>query len=177
MTARSLHDEGMRLYHDSKFEEAAAKFAEAQAAFAAANEAQGAAEAVNNRGVCWRQAARWEEACAAFEEARALFKSLEDVAGEGQVVGNLGSLADAQGDPKQAAEYYVEAIELLRSAGEQDLAQATYTALSRLKLKHGDWFGAIASFEAGLDQVEHPNVAQRMARKVLGAPRKLLGGS
>jgi len=41
-----------------------AKFAEAQAAFAGQGDVKNAAESANNRGVCWRQAARWDEALA-----------------------------------------------------------------------------------------------------------------
>ncbi|MGH2592386.1 MAG: hypothetical protein ACRDGG_02615, partial [Anaerolineae bacterium] len=60
-TGESLMHEGMQLYRDGRFEEAAARFAEAQADFAAQGNANDAAEAANNRGVCWRQAARWDE--------------------------------------------------------------------------------------------------------------------
>ena len=105
-----------------------------------------------------------------------MFQSLADGSGEGQVVGNLAALADSAGDARQAAAYYTEAIGLLESASELDLAQATYTALSRLKLKQGDWLGAIQAFEVGLEQLEHPTVAQRLARKLFDTPRKLRGG-
>ncbi|HJW83552.1 MAG TPA: hypothetical protein VJ754_04540 [Anaerolineae bacterium] len=168
--------EGMTLYRAGRFEDAAARFAEAQAAFGAAGNLKAAAEAANNQGMAWRQAARWNEAAAAFQEARRMFQSLANGSGEGQVVGNLAALADSAGDAGQAAAYYSEAIGLLESAGEHDLAQTTYTALSRLKLKHGDWLGAIHAFEVGLAQLEHPTVAQRLARKLLDTPRKLTGG-
>ena len=172
----SLSDAGMQLYREGRCEEAAARFAEAQMAFIAADNFKAAAESANNRGLCWRQAARWADARAALQEARRIFQSLSDVSGEGQVVGNLGAVADSEGEPRQAAACYLEAISLLESAGEHHLAQATYTALSRLRLKHGDWLGALSAFEEGLGQLEHPTVAQRLARKLLEAPRKLTGG-
>lgn len=173
---KALNEEGLRLYRDSRFEDAAARFAEAQAAFVAQGDVRDAAESANNRGVCWRQAARWDEARAAFDEARAAFKSIDDVAGEGQVVGNLGSLADSQGELDEAAAFYGEAIALLESAGETDLAQATYTALSRLRMKQGNWIGAINAYESGLDSVSKPSLMQRVLRRFLGVPRKLSGG-
>jgi len=166
----------MRLYREGRYEDASAKFAEAQAAFTAEGRAKDAAESANNRGVSWRQAARWPEAHAAFEEARAAFKSLGDVSGEGQVVGNMGSLADAEGTLDKAAEYYNEAIALLESVGEKDLAQATYAALSRLRMKQGNWLGAINTYEAGLAQVDRPSLMQRVLRRFLGVPRRLSGG-
>ena len=167
---------GTQLYRQGRFEEAAACFAEAQSAFAAVANVKEMAEAANNRGVCWRQAAHWDKAYAAFGEARAGFQSIQDVAGEGQVVGNLGALADSEGRPDQAVAYYEEAIRLLESAGERDLAQATYTALSRLKMKQGNWLGAIDAYESGLAKVERPSVVQRILRRFLRVPKKLGGG-
>ena len=172
----SLNAEGMTLYRAGRFEDAAARFADAQAAFDTAGDLRAAAEAANNRAMAWRQAARLNEAEAAFQETRRMFQSFADVRGEGQVVGNLAALADSAGDVGQAAAYYSEAIDLLESVNEHDLAQATYTALSRLKLKQGDWLGAIQAFEVGLEQLEHPTVTQRLARKLLDTPRKLTGG-
>ena len=175
-SGEALRDEGMRLYREERFEEAAAKFADAQAVFAAGDRLKDAAEQANNRGQSWRQAARWDEALTAFEEARAAFRALGDVASEGQVVGNLGALADAQGKPDQASEFYMEAIQLLESVGEHDLAQSTYTALSRLKLKQGNWLGAIGAFESGLTQLEKPSLTHRVVRRLLDMPRRLIGG-
>jgi len=174
--SRSISNEGIKLYREERYEEAAAKFAEAQALFASENNVKEMAEAANNRGVCWRQAANWSEAHIAFKEARDAFHSIDDLAGEGQVVGNLGALVASEEQPQQAAKYYEEAIELLEAAGEQDLAQATYAALSRLRLKEGNWLGAINAYETGLSQVERPGMFQRALRRVLGVPRKMSGG-
>lgn len=62
MDAKALKDEGLKLYRDGRYEEAAAKFAEAQLAFVTAGDQKEAAECVNNRGVCFRQAAKFDEA-------------------------------------------------------------------------------------------------------------------
>lgn len=169
---KSLQDAGLKLYRDGQYEEAAAKFAEAQQAYAAANDQVNAAECVNNRGVCWRQAAKWDEATAAFTEARSIFQTLSDVKGEGQVVGNLAALADSQGDKDRSADLYLEAIALLEKAGAKDLAKDCYTALSRLRLKRRDVMGAISAYDAGLEEIEKPNIMQRMVRKILGGSSK-----
>ena len=169
---RSLHDEGIQLYRSGQYETAAAKFNEAQAAYTVANDQANAAECANNRGACWRQAAKWEEATAAFTEARSIFHSLNDLKGEGQVVGNLGALADSQNDKDKAAELYLEAIDLLEKAGAKDLAKDTYTALSRLRLKRRDFMGAISAFDAGIDEIDRPSIMQRVARKILGGSSK-----
>jgi Flp pilus assembly protein TadD len=169
---KALHEEGLKLYRDGQYEAAAAKFAEAQQAYVAATDQPNAAESANNRGVCWRQAAKWDEATAAFTEARSIFQALSDAKGEGQVVGNLGALADSQGDKDRAADLYLESIDLLEKAGAKDLAKDSYTALSRLRLKRRDVMGAISAYDAGLEEIEKPNIMQRMVRKILGGSSK-----
>ncbi len=169
---QSLQDEGLKLYRNGQYEEAAAKFLEAQQAYSVANDQPNAAERANDRGVCWRQAAKWDEATAAFTEARSMFQALNDAKGEGQVVGNLAALADSQNDKDHAAELYLEAIDLLEKAGAKDLAKDTYTALSRLRLKRRDFMGAIGAYDAGIDEIEKPSVMQRVVRRILGGSSK-----
>ena len=169
--AKAIKDDGLKLYRSGRYEEAAARFGEAQAAFAQAGDAKEAAECANNRGVCWRQAAKWDEAAAAFDEARPKFQELHDLVGEGQVVGNLAALVEAQGDKQRAAELYQEAIDLFTQADAKDFVKDTYTVLSKLKLKQRDVVGAMTAFDAGLEQLDKPNLIERMARKIIsGGP-------
>jgi tetratricopeptide (TPR) repeat protein len=166
--APAVKEEGLKLYRAGRYEDAAAKFAEAQLLFANAGNAREVAECANNRGVCWRQAAKFEEATAAFEEARPLFQSFNDLVGEGQVVGNLAAVVESQGDKQHAAALYQEAIDLFTRAGAKDFARDTYTALSKIKLKQRDVVGAMTAFDAGLEQLDKPNLIERMARKIIG---------
>jgi tetratricopeptide (TPR) repeat protein len=166
--ATAAKEEGLKLYRAGRYEEAAAKFAEAQQLFAHEGNRQEVAECANNRGVCWRQAAKFDEATAAFEEARPLFQGNNDLVGEGQVVGNLAALVESQGDKQHAAELYQEAIDLFTKAGAKDYVKDTYTALSKLKLKQRDVVGAMTAFDSGLEQLDKPNLIERMARKIIG---------
>ena len=166
--AANIKEEGMQLYRAGSYEDAAAKFAEAQQGFAKEGNQKEVAECANNRGVCWRQAAKFEEATAAFEEARPLFQGLNDLVGEGQVVGNLAALVESQGDKQHAADLYLEAIDLFTKAGAKDYVKDTYTALSKLKLKQRDVVGAMTAFDSGLEQLDKPNLIERMARKIIG---------
>ncbi|CAG0980830.1 hypothetical protein ANRL3_02121 [Anaerolineae bacterium] len=168
MDARQIKDEGLKLYREARYEEAAAKFVEAQQAFVAAGDLKEAAECINNRGVCWRQAAKFDEATAAFEEALTAFQGLNDAMGEGQVLGNLAALADSRGDGKQALELYQQAVVIFEKLDAQDYVKDTYTAISKLQLKQRNFMGAIASFDAGLEQLDKPNLVERLARKILG---------
>jgi tetratricopeptide (TPR) repeat protein len=166
--AKAVKEEGLKLYRSGRYEDAAAKFAEAQQLFSSEGNYKEVAECANNRGVCWRQAAKFDEATAAFEEARPLFQQNNDMVGEGQVVGNLAALVESQGDKQRAAELYQEAIDLFTKAGAKDYAKDTYTALSKLKLKQRDVVGAMTAFDTGLEQLDKPNLIERMARKIIG---------
>jgi tetratricopeptide (TPR) repeat protein len=166
--ALTVKEEGMKLYRAGRYEDAAAKFVEAQQLFANESNPKEVAECANNRGVCWRQATKFEEAIAAFEEARPLFQGLNDLVGEGQAVGNLAAVVEAQGDKQRAGELYLEAIDLFTKAGAKDYAKDTYTALSKLKLKQRDVVGAMTAFDSGLEQLDKPNLIERMARKIIG---------
>lgn len=168
MDAKQIKEDGLKLYREARYEEAAAKFAEAQQAFAAAGDPKEAAECINNRGVCWRQAAKFDESIAAFEEARTAFQALNDSMGEGQVVGNLAALAESKGEVKPALELYQQAADIFEKLNAQAYVKDTYTAMSKLKLKQRDFMGAIASFDVGLEQLDKPNLMERMARKILG---------
>ena len=76
--------------------------------------------------------------------------------------------ASEQLDKQRAAELYLEAIDLFTQAGDKDLAKHTYTALSKLKLKQRDIVGAMTAFDSGLEQLDKPNLIERMARKIIG---------
>ena len=92
--AQELKKEGLRLFHEGLYEEAAAKFGQAQEAFTAEGNEVEAAEVLNNLGVVYRMQGKWDEAIAALEEARATFARLGDRSREAQALGNLG-----QGQP------------------------------------------------------------------------------
>ena len=168
MDAKQIKEDGLKLYREARYEEAAAKFVEAQQAFVTAGDPKEAAECINNRGVCWRQAAKFDEAIAAFEEARAAFQALHDAMGEGQVLGNLAALAESKGEVKPALELYQQAADIFEKLDAQAYAKDTYIAMSKLQLKQRDFMGAIASFDVGLAQLDNPNLMERMARKILG---------
>ncbi len=175
-TPDELEKQGMKLYRDGRFEDAAAAFAQAHQSFLAAGIKPRAAQAANDRGVAARQAARFEEAEAAFVQAKNLFEELGDFKAQGQVVGNLGALAESRDHNEQAVELYKEAIALFEKAGAADMAGETWRALSRLRMKQGKWFQALGAYDAGLDQIKHPSLTDRVLRRLLRTTHKLTGG-
>jgi tetratricopeptide (TPR) repeat protein len=175
-TADELNRKGLEHYRAGRLEDAIVAFAQAQSAYLEESQIGPAAESANNRGVAARQAARFDEAEAAFAEARQLFAETGDRRSQGMVAGNLGALAESRNQNDQAASHYKEAIALFEAAGAMDLSGETWRALSRLRMKQGDWFAALAAYDAGLDQVQHPNVTQRTLRGLFRISRRLAGG-
>jgi len=176
MPADELKNKGIEHYRAGKFEEAIAAFAQAQQAFLAKGDVEQAAECANNRGVAARQAARLDEAETAFTEARQLFEKLGDPKSQGMVAGNLGALAESRDQREQAVTLYKEAIQLFESAGAADLSAETWRALSRLRMKQGQWFAALGAYDTSLDNVRHPTATQRTLRSLLKLSRRLMGG-
>lgn len=174
LTADQANSQGLELYRAGQFEDAVAVFAQAQQACLAQDNLQGAAECANNRGVAARQAARPDEAEAAFTEARRLFERLGDRKSQGMVAGNLGALAESCDERDRAVAFYKEAIELFEAAGAAELAAETWRALSRLRMKQGEWFAALGAYDASLDRVKRPTPTQRALRSLLGVSRRLM---
>ncbi len=173
-TGLELKNKGLEQYRAGRFQEAIAAFAQAQQAFIAEGDRAQAAECANDRGVAARQAARWEEAETAFVEARKLFEELGDRKGQGQVMGNLGALAESRHQSKAAATFYQRAIELFDGIGETDLASETWRALSRLQMRQGKWFAALAAYDAGLTGVKRLTPTQRLLRRLMKVSRRLM---
>lgn len=174
--ANELKNQGLEHYRAGRFEDAIAAFALAQQAFLAESDVKQAAESANDRGVAARQAARFDEAEAAFTDARRLFAESGDQTAQGQVVGNLGALAESRNQNDQAASLYKEAIALFEAAGAADLEAETWRALSRLRMKQGQWFAALGAYDAGLTGVKHLTPTQRILRRLLKTSNRLLGG-
>jgi tetratricopeptide (TPR) repeat protein len=105
-----------------------------------------------------------------------LFEQVGDHKSQGMVVGNLGALAESRNRNEQAVALYKQAIALFEVAGEADLAGETWRALSRLRMKQGQWFAALGAYDAGLAGVKHLTPTQRMLRRLLKTSRRLMGG-
>jgi len=174
-TADDVKSKGLEHYGAGRFEEAIAAFAQAQQVFLTQGDMVQAAECANNRGVAARQATRLDESEAAFTDARQLFEKLGDRKSQGMVVGNLGALAESRNQHDRAVAFYKEALELFEAAGAADLSAETWRALSRTRMKQGQWFAALGAYDASLDSVRHPSAVQRALHSLFRVSRRLMG--
>jgi len=174
-SARELKDEGLRLFQEGLYDEAAARFGQAQAMFTADGNEVEAAEMVNNLGMIHRVRGKWDEAIAAFEEARAAFVCLGDRNREAQVLGNLGGLYATKRERDKARECLRQAADIFAELGDVQHEAQTLQALGVQAWKTGDRSSGLASYEAGLHLLQKPTIGQKVLRGLLGLRTRLLG--
>ena len=175
-SAQELKAEGLRLFQEGLFEEAAATFRQAQEMFAGDGDEVEAAEMVNNLGVIHRMQGRWDEAIASLEEARTAFVRLGDRDREAQTLGNLGGLYANRGERDKAQECLRQAADIFAELGDAQRQGETLQALGVQMWKTGDRRGALAAYEAGLHTMQKPTAGQKTLRRLLGLRTRLLGG-
>lgn len=173
-TAEQLKAEGLRLFQEGLYEEALRRFGEAQECFAAEGNDLEAAEMLNNLGVIYRLLHRWEDARAALEEARAAFARLGDRHREAQALGNLGGLLASRGDHLRAQEYLRQAADIFAELEDRQHQGETLMALGVQMWKAGDRQGGLATYQAGLEVLEHPTSQQKALRSLIGLASHLL---
>ena len=174
-SAQELKGEGLRLFQEGLYEEAAASFQKAQEMFGAEGNDVEAAEMVNNLGVIHRMLGKWDEAIAAMDEAKATFVRMGDRSREAQTLGNLGGLYASKGERDKAQECLRQAADIFEELGDAQRLGETLQALGVQVWKTGDRSGGLATYEAGLLTLEEPTVGQKALRGLLGLRTKLLG--
>jgi tetratricopeptide (TPR) repeat protein len=174
-SARELKEEGLRLFQEGLYEEAAAVFGWAQEMFAGDGNEVEAAEMVNNLGVIRRRQGKWDEAIAALDEARAAFVRLGDRNREAQALGNLGGLYASQGERDKAKECLHQAADIFVELGDAQRQGETLMALGVQMWKTGDRSGGLAMYEEGLHTLQNPAASQKVLRGLLGLRARLSG--
>lgn len=172
----TLKDEGLRLFQEGLYLEAADRFDKARQLFVAEGDQLEATEMVNNLGIVHRMERKWDEAVAALEEAREGFAQLGDRSREAQVLGNLGGLYASQGQREAARINLREAATAFADLKDNQRQAETLLALGVQKWKTGDRQGALATYQAGLQILERPSFGQKILRILLQFRAGLLGG-
>lgn len=174
--AQDVKEEGLRLFQEGLYPEAAAKFEEAQELFIDEGNEVEAAEMLNNLGVIHRLQREWDEAIAALEEARETFAEVGDHSREAQTLGNLGGLYASQGKREEAMARLRQAANLFADLGDAQREGETLLALGVQKWKAGDRQGGLATYEVGLKTLQNPTLGQRVIRFLLELRNRVFAG-
>ena len=172
--SHKLHQEGVKLFRSNNYEAALHKFEEALSREAGND--QHIAEIYNDIGVTYKELEDYPAAYAALNEAMDRFTTLEDKKGQAQTLGNRASVYEAEGSLDEAIETYKQAAAMLEEVGEGEMAMYVWQAVSRLRMKQGQYIAAIGAYEEGVDNMPEKSFKRKILRQILKMPGSLLGG-
>jgi tetratricopeptide (TPR) repeat protein len=171
-----LHALAITHFRAGRFEDAAQALAEAYAAAETAGDRQRAAEILNDMGVTRRELAEWVQAESALEKAYLIFTELGNLKGKAQVMGNMGSVFEGQERYEEAVDAYKQSARMFEQIGDGDSAMYSWQALSRLRMKQGQWLPAIAAYEEGIENMPDRSLKKGLLRRILRLPGGFLRG-
>lgn len=174
LSPQQLEAEGKAAFQREEYEEAALSFEAAQTAFLAQDDGINAAEMANNRSVALLQAGQANAALEAVGDTPIYFAGLDDKRRQAIALGNKAAALAAMGDTQTAETVYWESARLLKEIGETDMRASVMQAISRLQLKTGRAMEAMASMQSGLDEVKKPSITQRLLKRLLRVPFRML---
>lgn len=173
-TPQSLAKEGNKAYQREDYLAAASAFEAARQGYEALEDSLNAAEMANNCSVAYLQAGDSEAALAAVEGSEAVFALAGDLRRQGMALGNRAAALEALERFEEAIAAYQQAAEILQQAGEDQLRAQVMQSVSMLQFKMGRQLQALASMQSGLEGVKHPNVKQKMIKKLLDTPLEMM---
>ena len=169
-----LADEARRAYDGGDYLEAARLFTAAEQGFDLGDDPCQAAEMANNCSVALLQAGEPHAALQALEGREGVFERAGDLKRLGMTWGNRGMALEALKQYDLALQAYHQASDLFKQIGENELYTTTMQSISALQLRTNRPLEAVASMQAGLDQVKKPGIRQRLLKRLLDLPSHLL---
>ncbi len=172
-TAKKYHQEGVKLFQAGNYEEAVQQL---ELALENESEAGHQAEIYNDLGVIYKELDDFDAASHAFDEAMSRFVQLADKKGQGQTLGNRAAAYQSAGEFDLAVDTYKQAAALLEEAGENEMAMYVWQAISRVRMKQGQYIAAIGAYEEGVENMPKHSVKRKMLQKLLKVPGSMLAG-
>jgi len=170
--ANKLHEEGVKLFRAGNYPAALQKL---QEALQSATDERRQAEIFNDIGVTCKELEDFPAAFTALNEAMVRFDRLSDKKGQAQTLGNRASVYQAQGEVEQAVEAYKQSAELFEALGESEMAMYVWQAVSRLRMKQGQYIAAIGAYEEGVENMPKKSLKRKVLQQILKMPGSLLG--
>ncbi len=174
LDAQRLVKEGKLAYQRGDYENAARAFQAASHGYESSQDALNAAEMANNASVAYLKAGDAQSALQAVEGTAGIFAAEGDTRRQAMALGNLGAALEGAHRYREAEEAYQQSADLLKQVGEDKLRLNVMQSLSTLQLRSGKHLQALSSLQAGLEDVDRPSPKQRMLKKLLGVPFKLM---
>lgn len=174
LNPQKLSKEGKAAYQRGDYLPAAKSFEAAAQGFQAEEKPLEAAEEANNAGVAFLMAGEHADSLRVVEGTPAVFAAAGDICRQGVALGNYAAALEALGRTDEAIEAYQQSAELLAQAGEDQMRAKAMQSLSGLQMRSGRQMQAIATMQSGLEGLKKPSLQQRVMKKLLDVPFKMM---
>jgi tetratricopeptide (TPR) repeat protein len=175
-SAQELQAQGVKLFQQKEFEEAARTFQQAAEQYEADGQPEMAAEMQVNLGLVHRALGEHQQALDAMQLALRKFEAMNDKLRIAKAMGNMGGVYSALGDKEQAYNCYRNAADLFDELGESKLHGETLLAMASLQVRDGKLTAGAATYEVGLSEVGDLTAGQKVLKGLIGIRNKILGG-
>ncbi len=177
LNPKQLEKEAKSAYQKGDYLRAAYAYEAAAQGYKDAGDNLTYAEMRNNACVAYVQGGDGQAAIQAVEGTPEIFATTGDVKRQALAYGNWGAALEELDRLDEAEEAYVQSADLLKQVGEAQLRANVMQSLSALQLKMGRQLEALATMQAGVDGIPHPNLKQRALKELLQMPYKFMNKS
>jgi tetratricopeptide (TPR) repeat protein len=177
LSIKQLVEEAQRAYKRGDYLGAGRGYEAAAESYQLNGELVSAAEMLNNSSVAYLQSGDGDAALRVVKDTPAVFAQAGDLRRQGIALGNLGSALEAVGSKEAALEAYRQSADLLKQVGEDSLRANVMQSISALQMKTGHQLEALATMQSGIEGLKHPSPKQRILKRLLNLPFKLMNGS
>jgi tetratricopeptide (TPR) repeat protein len=173
-TGTALEKAAQTEYQAGRYARAGELFAQAAEQFLAEGEPLRCAENHNNHSVALLQGGDAQAALQAVLGTEETFAQAGDRHRQALALGNQAAALQALGRAPEALAVYQRAGGLLSETGDQGAYAIVMQRISELQLKSGRQFEALASMRASLARKEKLSVKEKLLKKLLEVPLRML---
>ncbi len=174
LNARQLAAEGQALYQKGETLAAAQVFLACAAACEASGDQAKAVEMRSNASVAYLMGGDAQAALESIKGVEEFFTQAGDIQRLALAVGNQAAILDELRQDEAAAQAYERCADLLKQAGDFETRSYVLQSLSKLQLRRGQQFQALASMQAGIEAIPNPSPRQKLLKRLLKIPASFL---
>jgi tetratricopeptide (TPR) repeat protein len=166
--------EAQEAYAAGDYLKSAHLFMEAEIRFSLIGEKIRAGEMANNASVSFLQAGESKKSLQVLDGYIDLFENLGEIRHLAFTLGNRAASLEALGRLEDASKDFHTAALLFSQIGEQELFTITKQSLSALQIRAGSPIEALATMKSGLSDPLQSGLKNRLLKKILDIPFRLL---
>jgi tetratricopeptide (TPR) repeat protein len=167
-------ENGKKFFRAGKFQQAAEAFSMAASSYLELGDETQAAEMRNNQAVALLKAKDPHGALAAVRGTDQIFLAGGQELNAAMALANQATAYEDAGEADKALQLFIEGAKLFKVLGEQEMYLQTMQSVSRIKFKQRNIPGALVSMQEGLEELERPNLRQKLLRNLLKFPQNYL---